>query len=684
MKNVCRTISLLLLCAMVLTIGFPFGASAATEKNEWRGIEWEYDTLIDAVTIHCEGVVPVSKDMPWKDRAGNITAFVFDRGVTEIPAGFSDGCVNMDAIKVPATTRSIGEGVLTVGNLEDVWYEGSWEGFTQIEMSAEDFAAAEKARFHGSRIEIGEDGSVAYVEEKEGGEGGVNLPEPIKRDESIVEPYNGEYDPITCKALDYSYPSRYPNTVDGKNCTIYVMKDGSYLYVFEDGQIVIGDSGYDTDEGRITYHSDGTRTVDLISKNDGSRRTVFIEPLGTKTISTTTNKADLTRTFLLLDARQRPTDSIQDGNTTVYLVGDDPNVRDLVRETTDGDVTTTLTERANGTNQLKTTEPNKETVIEFDKNGDTTKTTETVYDPEADKTTVTVDVTDGPTTVTEYNGEGEEKIKTKETVTEGNTETVTEYDGTAAENVTKTTETVYDPEADKTTVTEDVTDGPTTVTEYNGKGDEKIKTRETVTEPDGTETVTNFEADGTTPKDITVTEPDGTETVTEYENGTPTKETVTEPDGTETVTNFEADGTTPKDKTVTEPDGTKTVTEYENGTPTKETEKRADDTTSKETVYNKDGTKTVTDFDEEGNKKEKTEYDAQGEVTQETEYDAQGEVTKNIEYKDDGKIVTTEYNVPSPKGPLTKVTTKDGDFEEVHYYNAEGQETYPGGSPIVA
>ena len=202
MKNVCRTISLLLLCAMVLTIGFPFGASAATEKNEWRGIEWEYDTLIDVVTIHCEGVVPVSKDMPWKDRAGNITAFVFDRGVTEIPAGFSDGCVNMDAIKVPATTRSIGEGVLTVGNLEDVWYEGSWEAFTQIEMSAEDFAAAEKARFHGSRIEIGEDGSVAYVEETEGGEGGGNMPEPERPgDDSIIDQYNGEYDPITGKEL---------------------------------------------------------------------------------------------------------------------------------------------------------------------------------------------------------------------------------------------------------------------------------------------------------------------------------------------------------------------------------------------------------------------------------------------------------------------------------------------------
>ena len=170
MKKVSRSISLLLLCAMMLTIGFSFGASADIEKNEWRGIKWEYDTLIDAVTIHCTGVAPVSKDMPWKDRAADITAFVFDSGVTEIPAGFSDGCVNMDAIKIPATTRVIGEGVLTVGNLTDVWYEGNWESFTQIKMSDEDFAAALKAKFHGSRIVVLDDGTVLYEEIQEGGE----------------------------------------------------------------------------------------------------------------------------------------------------------------------------------------------------------------------------------------------------------------------------------------------------------------------------------------------------------------------------------------------------------------------------------------------------------------------------------------------------------------------------------
>lgn len=579
MKNVSRKISMLLLCAMMLTIVFSYGASAEVEKNEWRDIKWDYDTLIDAVTIHCSGVVPVSKDMPWKDKANNITAFVFDSGVTEIPAGFSDGCVSMDAIKIPATTRSIGEGVLTVGNLTDIWYEGTWESFLQIKMSEKDLAAAKKARFHGSMLLRNEDGSVEYVEVREDNDN------ENSDQQSTTEIIRGD-----------GYTKRSTVNPDGTRTEIYY---------YDDGRIEV-----------VEYDANGKET---------------------KRYTTTATRAE--------DGDHTQATYTRDDGTVVTEVFD--SSKKLIKRV------------------LKYPDE-KVSVIdyEYDDDGDLHQSTETL--------------SDGTVIVRDFHPDADYAYKRTETRTDG-TVIVIDIDETNG-NYIHIQSTATQP------------DGTVIVIDFHGDKDWAYKA--TTTYPDKTVEVIDLNEDTGKFIQKTTTNPDGTKTVEEYADD---GETVTR------VIEYRDDGTTGKVTEYHTDDGTKSVKEYaDNGfTVIKRTDFRDDGTTEKVTECNGIGKEIlVTEYAEDGatvTKTTETAYAADdmtptqttekrgnGTVEKVTVYDGQGEEIFSVDYPEsEGITEVTISDVDTEHGTIKEITTKTDEGETVHYYNEEGEETTPAGSPVV-
>jgi len=165
MKKARRALSLLFIAALVIAFSLTAAASADNEgKNEWNGITWERDPILGALFIEGNGKMPVDIPMPWEDEAFSNSALCFDSGVTEIPAGFTVGCVNMKTIMIPKSLLIIGQGVLAVsGGLSDVYYEGTLQELLSIQMFPEDREAMNGARFHGAKIIYDGKGGFEYV-----------------------------------------------------------------------------------------------------------------------------------------------------------------------------------------------------------------------------------------------------------------------------------------------------------------------------------------------------------------------------------------------------------------------------------------------------------------------------------------------------------------------------------------
>lgn len=182
-----RVLSLLLILAMALSLTLSAAAYADGEKNDWKGIVWERDSLLDALFIRGVGVLPVEQPMPWQSDAARNVAVCFDDGVTEIPAGFTAGCVNMKTVMIPASVRSIGQGVLAIsGGLKDVYYQGTLQGLLSIQMFPEDRAALNGAVFHGSKIVYDENGNFEYVPAEDGETGKME----VKQDGTVTVTHN--------------------------------------------------------------------------------------------------------------------------------------------------------------------------------------------------------------------------------------------------------------------------------------------------------------------------------------------------------------------------------------------------------------------------------------------------------------------------------------------------------------
>ena len=176
MKSAKRILSALMVCVLAMALCVCAPASADEGRNEWNGIVWEQDSLLGALFIRGIGSMPVDIPMPWADSASENTSVSFDDGVTDIPTGFTAGCVNMKTIMIPASLRTIGQGVLTVsGGLRDVYYQGTLAGLLSIQMFPEDRAALNGAIFHGSKIVYKEDGEFEYVPIEDGESGEINI-----------------------------------------------------------------------------------------------------------------------------------------------------------------------------------------------------------------------------------------------------------------------------------------------------------------------------------------------------------------------------------------------------------------------------------------------------------------------------------------------------------------------------
>ena len=172
-----RTLSLTFFLALILILAPVFSASAETAKNSWNGITWEFESVLGALFINGRGVLPVEAPMPWRDRAADNRTLCFDSGVTEIPSGFTEGCVNMKTVMLPATLQSIGKGVLSVsGGLREIYYEGSVEELLAIQMDSEDRNALNGAFFYASEIVKDEKtGAVSYVPLEDGQRGRLKI-----------------------------------------------------------------------------------------------------------------------------------------------------------------------------------------------------------------------------------------------------------------------------------------------------------------------------------------------------------------------------------------------------------------------------------------------------------------------------------------------------------------------------
>lgn len=394
MKKAKRLLSVLLVLALVTALALSVPASADDGRNDWNGIVWERDDLLGALFIRGIGSMPVDVPMPWADSAASNTAVSFDDGVTEIPAGFTAGCVNMKTIMIPASLRVIGQGVLAVsGGLKDVYYQGTLQGLLSIEMFPEDRAALNGAIFHGSKIVYDENGNFDYVPMEDGESGRMT----IKEDSNSIT----------------------GTLSDGTSYTIYVNNEG------DPDKAVIQT---DTSDIEITYHyrADGTlesRTYRSTNRETGKTGTIteYYAADGRTKVS------DL---FLADDGSTLTNTYYEDGKTvkTKQLVSADSGKK-------------TYTYRRDGT--LETTVTESETAkltTYFDEDGKVTKKVYTITDGNdtvtrefdaSDKLTKETKSSSERTLVSEYNDQGE---IVKQTLTDKNNNKITQVtndDGSA-------------------------------------------------------------------------------------------------------------------------------------------------------------------------------------------------------------------------------------------------------------
>ena len=325
MKNTRRIFSALLLLALAMSLCLAAPASADSGKNEWNGIDWEQDTLLGALFIRGIGVMPVDVPMPWAESAAANTAVCFDSGVTEIPAGFTAGCVNMKTIMLPASMRVIGENVLAVsGGLKEVYYEGTLEGLLSIRMTPTDRAALNGAVFHGSEIVYKGD-SFEYVPLKDGESGRMTVKDDGRTITGTLDTgvtytiiYNaaGQETQADFYNDEYSYHSEYHYNPDGSywveitrtdrqtgetvkakehhdwlgNLTKveYTNSRGDFsTEVYNNGQLVtytVLSAAGDTDE---SFYQDGKKTRQVIIYKNGIRETILFDDNEEKTSTIT-------------------------------------------------------------------------------------------------------------------------------------------------------------------------------------------------------------------------------------------------------------------------------------------------------------------------------------------------------------------------------------------------------------
>lgn len=330
----------MLILAMALSLTLSAAAYADGEKNDWRGIVWERDSLLEALFITGVGVLPVEQPMPWQVDAARTTAICFDSGVTDIPTGFTEGCVNMKTVMIPASVRSIGQGVLAIsGGLKDVYYQGTLEGLLSIQMFPEDRAALNGARFHESKIiyditgepfdyvpvEKGQEGTMEIVDD------GKTVTGTLSDGTSYTIYVNNEGDPdkaviqTDTSDIEITYHYRADGTLEsrtyrstnretGKTGTIteYYAADGrtkvSDLFLADDGSTLTN-----------TYYEDGktVKTKQLVSADSGKKTYTYRRDGTLETTVTESETAKLTTYFDEDGKVTKKVYTITDGNDTV-------------------------------------------------------------------------------------------------------------------------------------------------------------------------------------------------------------------------------------------------------------------------------------------------------------------------------------------------------------------------------
>lgn len=366
-----RVLSILLILAMALSLTLSAAAYADGEKNEWKGIVWEQDSLLGALFVRGIGVMPVDQPMPWQDDASSNTAVCFDSGITEIPAGFTAGCVNMKTIMIPASMRAIGQGVLAVsGGLKDVFYEGTLQGLLSIRMYPEDRAALNGAVFHGSKIVVDEaSGRFEYVPEEHSEQGRMEIKEDPKTNTvtgtlengttyTVTTTYDSQGNPtsevtkydndeyhMTVERTYYSDGSYSEKTTliskeTGKEETgigyydrngnlkkfVYTSPEGESTEVYENGELIRTTLSYEGGES-VSYYKNGKRTRrEIIAAVDGREITEIYAADGETVIEQTTVLTNgSTRTIKYNEQGKKTSEStfIPDNQTNEILYNED-------------------------------------------------------------------------------------------------------------------------------------------------------------------------------------------------------------------------------------------------------------------------------------------------------------------------------------------------------------------------
>ena len=158
MKHLRKLLSAALVAALMLAILIAPVSAEEEVVNEvvggrFNGMPWQYDTDNRALAINGQGQLPADSPKPWQNYEEEVETVVFRPGITGIPDGFMNYCINMTTIMIPASVTYIGEGVFTISpKLTDIVYEGDPEMLKNIRMSEADLAVIDKVRVHEGTI----------------------------------------------------------------------------------------------------------------------------------------------------------------------------------------------------------------------------------------------------------------------------------------------------------------------------------------------------------------------------------------------------------------------------------------------------------------------------------------------------------------------------------------------------
>ena len=157
MKSFRKILCMALSFALFLTTVIVATAGAASTQDvvggRFNGMPWQYDTKEGQLSINGQGALPTEANKPWQEYEQQVDTAIFRSGITVIPDGFMNFCVNMTTIMIPASVTYIGEGVLTISpKLTDIIYEGDLDALLAIPMSEADREVVKKTHFHTATI----------------------------------------------------------------------------------------------------------------------------------------------------------------------------------------------------------------------------------------------------------------------------------------------------------------------------------------------------------------------------------------------------------------------------------------------------------------------------------------------------------------------------------------------------